>query len=153
MKESVSLVLDAQEVFNRVAKHLFEQGERCSTPDGACMYRLDNTAACPKRCAIGALIPDEKYSPTMESHVISAFYQASSNDVFVEDKLILRELFENVFFGDEDKKIRFLSALQSSHDMLCSWSSTASMKKRLAGIAKSYQLDASILYGLSFTDC
>lgn len=31
-----------------------------------CMYRKNETANCPQRCAIGLLIPDEKYCPEIE---------------------------------------------------------------------------------------
>ncbi len=34
--------------------------------NGGCFYRLDSTAGCKQRCAVGILIPDDKYDPKME---------------------------------------------------------------------------------------
>jgi len=35
-------------------------------PTSYCLYRKDKTASCKQRCAIGVLIPDELYDPTIE---------------------------------------------------------------------------------------
>ena len=54
-------MINRQEIFNTVVRHLHAQGKP-SIVKGICRYRgPDNT-----RCAIGALIPDEFYTPEME---------------------------------------------------------------------------------------
>lgn len=55
--------MDRQSVFNTVAKHLLTQNARAADEDGKCFYRAPNGM----KCAMGALIPDELYKPTMEN--------------------------------------------------------------------------------------
>lgn len=50
-----------QEIFDKVATHLLTQNER-SVALGTCMYR--GTGGM--KCAIGCLIPDDRYLPWME---------------------------------------------------------------------------------------
>lgn len=51
--------MNTQEVFDKVARHLAEQGRRAQN-GGGCMYRtVDNGVVL--RCAVGALIGDEQY--------------------------------------------------------------------------------------------
>jgi hypothetical protein len=52
----------AQGMFDTVARHLFEQGGPALDGGGSCVYRgYDN-----RRCAIGCLIPDDRYEGSME---------------------------------------------------------------------------------------
>jgi hypothetical protein len=65
--------VNRQEIFNTVYTHLLTQNSRC-TGGGiikSCMYRSPDRT---RKCAIGALIPDEKYNPLMEGISISAIY-------------------------------------------------------------------------------
>ena len=63
-------MLTEQQVFDRVAKHLLTQNKKsghwvCGTGFGRifdCLYRGPNGL----KCAIGVLIPDEKYEPEFE---------------------------------------------------------------------------------------
>ena len=57
-----------QEAFTTVVLHLRKQGRRSTKPGGPrstdaylCYYRAGNL-----KCAVGALIPDEQYTPRME---------------------------------------------------------------------------------------
>lgn len=54
-----------QELFNIVSAHLLKQNSKSTTRvewDDHCVYRGDDG----KKCAIGCLIPDDKYSTDME---------------------------------------------------------------------------------------
>jgi len=52
-----------QELFDRISKHLLNQNERSEAlVRGACRYRGDNGL----KCAVGAIIPDKKYSEKIE---------------------------------------------------------------------------------------
>jgi len=53
--------MDKQEVFDKVATHLLTQMVRSADEDG-CLYRGPNGL----KCAIGCLIPDDKYDSGME---------------------------------------------------------------------------------------
>jgi hypothetical protein len=57
-----------QEVFTAVVTHLLNQGERSVASSGNCLYRSPDG----RRCAVGAIIPDELYSPVMENSVVQA---------------------------------------------------------------------------------
>ena len=53
--------MDAQEIFDTVAEHLFTQGKQ-AVSDKGCAYRgRDNTT-----CAVGCLIKDSEYLPAMD---------------------------------------------------------------------------------------
>ncbi len=63
-----------QEAFDTAAAHLLKQGERSSSCEvyptedvQACLYRGPNGL----KCAIGALISDEHYSPSLEGEGIN----------------------------------------------------------------------------------
>jgi hypothetical protein len=58
-------LLTLQETFTTIADHLLSQRRR-STRAGACMYRASGRADDPVRCAVGCLIPDDRYTPTFE---------------------------------------------------------------------------------------
>ena len=53
-----------QEAFDAMVRHLAKQGERCTSGElgDDCCYRGPNGL----KCAVGALIPDEEYSPDFE---------------------------------------------------------------------------------------
>lgn len=129
--------MDKQEVFNTVAKHLFAQGKRSMKSDSVgleyCVYRAPDGCMC----AVGAILPDELYNPTMDegyglSRLMESFHE-------VRD-----------FFGFENKS--FLTALQVAHDDPMHWKSTGIMKEVLRDVALNYSLDYSILDTLSFAN-
>lgn len=59
------------DLFRRVTKHLLTQKQR-STSGVACRYRTTALDGRVLKCAVGALIPDECYTPEMEGK--SVFY-------------------------------------------------------------------------------
>ena len=91
-----------QKVFDKVAKHLLTQGvpaTRLTAAGPECAYRGDEGRAC----AMGCLISDEEYDPTMEG-----------GDVYTLVKK----------FGVlKDYNIDLLSSLQDIHDAdkPCDW--------------------------------
>ncbi len=50
-----------QATFDRVCEGLAAQGFRQAIKDGGCRYRTEDC-----RCAVGVLIPDDRYTPAME---------------------------------------------------------------------------------------
>jgi hypothetical protein len=104
--------MDRQVVFNKVRDHLLAQGkksygEHVGFYHVRCAYRGDNGM----KCAIGCLIPDDKYKRTFEGHALASrlYADMSARDAIIE---ILAEEFGGVC--DDDKA--FLEALQSIHD-------------------------------------
>lgn len=109
--------MDKQDIYNRVKTHLLAQGKRSVGEDGLCRYRGEG--GC--KCAIGPLISDEVYDPTLEGEsVFSAKIQKALIKSGIlrlelptpppgsteEDELICRASFDLDFLGD----------LQSIHD-------------------------------------
>jgi hypothetical protein len=75
-----------QEAFDAMVNHLRRQGKpsQMVIDDGrlVCAYRGDDGCAC----AVGALIPDDQYNPTLERHSLSSIYDELGFDV--DDKLL-----------------------------------------------------------------
>lgn len=135
--------LTSQEAFNEVWKHFVVEKNkpgmgRASEEDGepdhevfVCKYRGENGT----KCAVGCLIPDDLYDPSMEGKNV--------NDIVIPHSPYPRvcELFENV-----DPEL--LRAMQSAHDNLDgvlfheqdSVDTAAAMKKKLQDIARAYKL-------------
>ena len=54
--------VDAQSIFDTVAKHLATQGRKSLHPQNGCVYRSPNG----DMCAVGVLLDDEDYRPSFE---------------------------------------------------------------------------------------
>lgn len=126
-----------QEIFDTVARHLFTQGTRSGEPattidgdDFRCLYRGPNGTAC----AVGALIPEGKYRPSMEGSgatTLCTIYEDLLPDWFVAN-------------------VGLLSRLQQVHDCGHYWKQDHDMKFALASVADAFELDKAILDTLSF---
>jgi hypothetical protein len=132
--------MKSQEIFDTVATHLFAQGERALAavrPPSAygtppiCAYRGTEG----RSCAIGCLIPDDLYSEAMEGGGIT-------EDFIKRFKL-------PAYFAENR---RLLLNLQSVHDTKSPWVSTYTMQETLRTVARSFELDSSIVDTLSFKD-
>lgn len=121
--------MNAQEIFDTVATHLFTQGEQARNDGycGRCAYRTDEGLTC----AVGCLIQDY-YDPEMDKLQfvdIQSIYNAF-NDKLPE------------WIGEN---INLLSGLQTVHDSSMCWATPDLMKEYLIMIAEEYELDYSIL--------
>lgn len=127
-----------QEVFDKVAKHLLTQGERSTgniynidydeeyeEPDDVsdCAYRGDNGLMC----AVGCLIPDEVYLPSMEGQSVSSLLwgytgnnlkeHLGSNQVLLQD---LQDIHDETEPADWKAKLVELAQFHSlSQAVLC----------------------------------
>ncbi len=90
-----------QEIFNTVAEHLLTQGRQAKKADNSsCVYRSTNG----DKCAIGCLIPDDRYSPKLENNTaltlhtriytngLSYLEQALGYSINAKDAIFLRDL-------------------------------------------------------------
>lgn len=59
--------MDNQEIFDTVVKHLRTQKVQAVNGVGSCQYRTDDGL----KCAIGCLLTDSEYSPSMEGCRVS----------------------------------------------------------------------------------
>ena len=108
-----------QEVFDKAAKHLLQQGVPCKSPLNSCRYRFKAL-----KCAIGALIPDDLYSKNMEGRGVE-------------------ELLDNLpqlteFLG---ANVYLLVSLQKSHDahFAVNW------KRHLTDVAHEFNLNTKAI--------
>ncbi len=134
----------AQEVFDKVARHLFAQGKRAMRPGGkSCGYRGAEKTAC----AAGCLVADADYTPRMENEPVDVLviaarhgaYSGAPSLPFIRDGAI----------GGHSKLV---TALQNVHDWSDGWTDTDAMRRELRLVALAYRLDPAILGGLSFAD-
>lgn len=144
--------MDAQEIFDKVATHLFAQGEKAISGDGSCVYRGADGAMC----AVGCLIPNEVYTPAMEGLKAHALLSEEGfipyNDSDLDRRLIIPELatlrshkallgdLQDVHDAHEDESYAFV------------WDSTKTMREALRRVARMHNLNTSILLTLSFKD-
>lgn len=60
-------MMEAQEIFNIVARHLLKQWKKSIDGLGTCLYRSPDGS----KCAIGCLMPDNLYRPEFEGRAIT----------------------------------------------------------------------------------
>jgi hypothetical protein len=136
-----------QETFEKVSRHLFEQG-RPSVESGTCLYRGPNGT----KCAIGCLIPDELYVPDMDGgYVATALLKYWPS---------LQSQFDMGW--SYETWVRFFTRLQRAHDSNPTWSSSydydnlkfneTKLREDLSEIASEFDLDASFISDLQMNN-
>ena len=110
-----------QEIFNIVWDHFVKGGGQQSLMRDErdrpyCQYRLDGTASCTVRCAVGLLIPDDQYHSGLEA--------SGAGDVAVIEAAGLTE-----------ETTKLAVAMQSIHDL---W--FESFDKRMRELARIHEL-------------
>jgi hypothetical protein len=125
------LNMTQQEIFDTVAKHLFTQGRQGKNNFAAsCSYRAQDGSTC----AVGCLIPDNLYSPAIESASYSYF-----GDSLEQAR---RDVFE--YLGGKENE-DFLYALQRLHDNNYNWETENKLKHALRGFAIDHNVSAEVL--------
>jgi hypothetical protein len=130
--------MEKQQAFETVAKHLFTQGEP-ATDEVGCKYLYGEM-----KCAIGCLIPDDKYDAKFENNEVTT--------------IVL-----NTFGGKEEDK-GFYGKLQALHDsgvyyqtstgrvITEAWATSNAMRTALQFIGEEYKLSTAFLDELKFKD-
>jgi len=113
-----------QEIFDKVSKHLLEQGEKAAI-SGHCMYRMPGG----KKCAAGCLIPDELYDPIIEGNGVGFGTEV--------DRVLRKAGFRVLQFP-------LISKLQDIHD--CT-SSPSEWRAELERLAKKHGFNTEVLNG------
>jgi len=119
-----------QEIFNKVVRHLHEQGERALDKSGkVCVYR-DGIGKNGKvlTCAVGCLIPEGLYDPACEGASTGSALSAKSSASRPKEAA-LRKSLKAVGVHITEPIRSLLSALQGFHDR--SWSTRAYNKADL----------------------
>ncbi|CAE6856724.1 hypothetical protein R75461_07750 [Paraburkholderia nemoris] len=118
------IAMDDQAMFDHIARHLLSQARRCTEADpNQCLYRDGHGGAC----AVGAIIPDALYCPTMEHKNLHAL---------IEDIYRYGSTDQRVLAAVLQRNHGMLRALQHMHDgqPVHEW------PRSLAGIADAYGL-------------
>lgn len=92
-------MLSRQAIYDRIKQHLLSQDGEAFHTSGNCAYHADDG----KKCAVGCLIPDDKYQPSFEGLPYTG----------PEIKPILEEVIGRPLQEDDNK---LLDALMYCHD-------------------------------------
>lgn len=107
-----------QEDFDTVITHLVNQGKRSiDSVRDMCLYRSEDGL----KCAIGCLIPDDRYNPSIEDRLVT-------NSEFLK------------FFPEFALDATFYCELQSLHDDFNCGYKSKSFHRRVISIAEEYDL-------------
>jgi hypothetical protein len=87
-----------QEIFDKVVAHFAIQRVQAVDENRQCLYRTEDG----RKCAIGALIPDEAYSPICEGMGVGRLLQNFAS--------------RGVTFGLNPTDENFLCVIQEAHD-------------------------------------
>lgn len=128
--------MDNQAVYNKVKRFLVQQGRQARNDDGTCQYRGNpyrgHRGMKQSMCAIGCLIPDDKYRPVFESVGNINWYDDGKDDL-----PILKAA------GLTEQQRKFACDLQHAHDV-CGATSGPEFRReiveRLAKVATKYGL-------------
>ncbi len=132
--------MTSQTMFDRVATHLLTQNKPARDSNGECRYRTKDGL----KCAIGELIPDDKYDPDFEGAGGSALYMKP--DYGDGDSPFTRKTAEiRKAAGFTLKQGRLAYALQSVHDEY----EPKQWLAQLFGVAANFGLKTTVLEGRS----
>lgn len=127
-----------QEIFDTVARHLFEQGTQAYNDNiEQCRYRGPGGT----KCAVGCLIPDEAYDPEMEGWSVDYVVVAHGGNADDPNPSFPAWLGDN---------LGLLSGLQDVHDLKESWDSEDTLRSALATVAQRCNLNDGVLIGLKW---
>lgn len=118
--------MTAQQIYNKVKKHLLKQKCRATDKNGHCLYRGEGGL----KCAVGALIPDSKYKSKFEMHGVSLLIDMGC-------KFLLATDLKGVDVLGRSVAKSFLNDLQEVHDCR----SVKDWDYHLADVALSYGLE------------
>lgn len=112
--------MDRQTIYQTVRNHLLWQGAKSEEAGGACLLRGPQK----QKCAIGILIPDALYEPSMEGE--SEPELLLSTHPALRDLLGMGPVYDAA--GRRSDDIRFLTELQDIHDRTdpCNWAEALS---------------------------
>lgn len=96
--------MDAQQTFEKVARHLLTQNAKATDADENCLYRDIYTG---RSCAVGCLIPEEDYTVDFEYQLLYLGDESKKRSTNIGDYLVKHGYAEH---------FDLLNALQKIHD-------------------------------------
>lgn len=107
--------MNTQEIFDTVARHLLTQNQDCVGEDGALYHGEGNL-----RCAIGCLIPDALYAPSIENIAVDGItgILGDKEATVPADVLRIRDHFKALIAPEEwERACTLMDRLQRVHDI------------------------------------
>jgi len=95
--------LTMQEIFDKSVKGVIAQGKPAVANDAQCAYRTPD--GC--KCAVGQLIPDDKYDPS---------WDAPYEPTLIDESTPQGEALRAALGGLNNDELALLSDLQAAHD-------------------------------------
>lgn len=117
-------MLNGQQIYNKVKKHLLKQGEQSLTR-GECMYRGPRGL----KCAAGVLISDENYSRILENCMVDSTITPGD----IGAARVVQALVDS---GVDPAWIPLVKQLQSVHDA----GNPRHWREKLAVVARDFRL-------------
>lgn len=112
--------MNRQELFDRIVAHLRAQGEQAKDPDDGCVLKTEDGL----RCAVGCLIPPEKYDPYLENEALDFDIPGGAlHTILREEGVQLEDMMMLMLFQEvHDRSIpeeweREIKALAHRYDM------------------------------------
>jgi hypothetical protein len=124
-------ILNKQEVFSKVKKHLLKQNRQAKSVEKGCRYKTQDG----KKCAIGCLIEEKFYSSNLESCSVAGILNYPN---YVRYNVLIKALKQSLKLKEiSTNDLIFLSDLQYVHDYepIIDW------PFRLKTIAEKYGLE------------
>lgn len=115
-------MLNMQDAYEAIREYFTQPGAvRAVSESGFCRYRVDDFDPTSPACAIGCLIPNELYHPTVEGGSLGSLLNQIESDDYdnAEVRTALSAIFGNGFSIDNVKGSAlfcFLVAAQNKHD-------------------------------------
>lgn len=113
-----------QKIFDYVSEHLIKQGQRAVDNYNNCQYCSEQETSC----AVGCLLPDSVYNPSLEGRVVQEL------PGYIEDKEFGVFLLNNM---------ELLKELQNAHDSF--FKDTDVLRKQLNVVATLFNLNTEVL--------
>ena len=128
--------LSTQEAYNLACKHLITQGRKSVNDEDKCVYRDGIIDGKVQMCAVGCLIPDELYEPSMdEEDIVVHTSEIDRVPSYLESDLLGKYHRLKEYFKYVDRNL--LNSLQRLHDGQPEWC----WKEKLKAIGAEYKLE------------
>lgn len=88
-----------QEIYDTVKKHLLSQGAKSIDSNGIASLRGNDG----RKCAVGCLIPDDKYTENMEGDIYGSLKEVTgfNDELFIAKLVVVHDYKPISTWGDE----------------------------------------------------
>lgn len=127
-------------ILKTVAEFMSNQREPARSLDDECRYRVGGTDL---KCAVGALIPDEHYTPKMEGVSMQALLSRERSDNHSNRTAVLKRALDASGIHQDDWE--FLKYIQEAHDLADTENFMLQWRRGLLSVAAHFGLDSDVI--------